>query len=47
MADGNPIKYIDLITPDDSIEKLVKQLDEANDAYNNLAGSIRAQAVSI
>lgn len=47
MADTNPIKYSDLIQPDDSIDKLVKQLDEANDAYNNLAGSIRAQAVSI
>lgn len=47
MADQNPIKYSDLIQPDDSIDKLVKQLDEANEAYNNLAGSIRAQAVSI
>ena len=46
MAD-NPIKYSELIQPDDSIEKLVRQLDEANEAYNNLAGSIRAQAVSI
>lgn len=43
----NPIKYSELIQPDDSIEKLVKQLDEANDAYNNLANSIKAQAVSI
>ena len=43
----NPIKYSDLIQPDDSIEKLVKELDEANDAYNNMAQSIKAQAVSI
>lgn len=47
MADQNPIKYVDLIQPDDSIEKLVKQLDEANEAYNNLAGSIKTQAASI
>ena len=43
----NPIKYSDLIQPDESISNLVKQLDEANDAYNNMAKSIKAQAVSI
>lgn len=43
----NPIKYSDLIQPDDSIEKLVRQLDEANDAYNNMAQSIKARAVNI
>lgn len=43
----NPIKYSDLIQPDSSIENLVKQLDEANEAYNNMAQSIKAQAVSI
>ena len=43
----NPIKYSELIQPDDSIENLIKQLDEASDAYNNLAGNIRAQSVSI
>ena len=42
-----PIKYSDLIEPDDSIEKLVKQLDEANQAYNNLAGSIHQEAQRI
>ena len=47
--DTNPIKYKDLILPDDSIETLIKQLDEANDAYNNLGNSIkqRAQTISI
>lgn len=43
----NPIRYSELIQPDDSIEKLIKQLDQASDAYNNLAGNIRAQSVSI
>ena len=43
----NPIKYSDLIQPDESISNLVKQLDAANDAYNNMAKSIKAQAVSI
>lgn len=47
--DTNPIKYKDLIQPDDSIENLIKQLDEANDAYNNIGNSIkqRAQTISI
>lgn len=47
--DTNPIKYKDLILPDDSIENLIKQLDEANDAYNNIGNSIkqRAQTISI
>ena len=44
MAEQNPIKYSDLIIPDDSIETLVKQLDEANDAYSNLANNIKAEA---
>ena len=43
----NPIRYSELIQPDDSIEKLIRQLDQASDAYNNLAGNIRAQSVSI
>lgn len=47
--DTNPIKYKDLILPDDSIENLITQLDEANEAYNNLGNSIkqRAQTISI
>ena len=40
----NPIKYSDLIQPDESISNLVKQLDEANDAYSNLAKSIQQEA---
>lgn len=45
--DTNPIKYKDLILPDDSIENLIKQLDEANDAYNNIGNSIKAEAQRI
>lgn len=44
MAEQNPIRYQDLIQPDDSIEKLIGQLDQANDAYNNLARSIQQEA---
>lgn len=44
MAEQNPIRYQDLVQPDDSIEKLIGQLDQANDAYNNLARSIQQEA---
>lgn len=42
-----PIKYSDLIQPDDSITNLIKQLDEANDAYNNIGNSIKQEAQRI
>ena len=42
-----PIKYSDLIQPDESINNLIKQLDEANEAYNNLGNSIKAEASRI
>ena len=42
-----PIRYVDLIQPDDSISTLIKQLDEANNAYNNLGASIKAEASRI
>lgn len=45
--ENNPIKYSDLILPDDSIEKLITQLDEANEAYNNIGNSIKAEAQRI
>ena len=45
--DTNPIKYKDLILPDDSIETLIKQLDEANEAYNNISNSIKSEAQRI
>ena len=43
----NPIKYSDLIQPDDSIEKLVTQLNEANSVYTEMAQNIKARAVNI
>jgi hypothetical protein len=42
-----PIKYSDLIQPDDSITTLIKQLDEANEAYNNIGNSIKQEAQRI
>lgn len=37
MADTNPIRYEDLIKPDDSIEKLQKQLEGVLDTYQKMA----------
>lgn len=44
MADTNPIKYSDLISPDDSITKLIAQLTELRDVYVNALKEIREQA---
>lgn len=42
--DGDKIKYSDIIQPDDSIEKLVKQLGELNQSYETMVNAIRAGA---
>ncbi len=47
MAEQNPIRYSDLISPDDSIEKLIGQLEQLNTAYTGMANSVRAQAASV
>lgn len=47
MADQNPIKYSDLISPDDSIEKLIGQLESLNSTYNQMAQSIIDKASSV
>lgn len=44
MAEDNKIKYSDIIEPDDSIEKLVKQLGELNQSYETMVNAIRAGA---
>lgn len=44
MAEDNKIKYSDIIQPDDSIEKLVKQLGELNQQYEVMVNAIRAGA---
>lgn len=43
----NPIRYQDLISPDDSIEKLIGQLEQLNTAYTTMAGSVRQQAADL
>lgn len=44
MADDDKIRYSDIIQPDDSIEKLVKQLGELNQSYETMVNAIRAGA---
>lgn len=44
MAEDDKIKYSDIIQPDDSIEKLVKQLGELNQQYETMINAIRAGA---
>ena len=45
MADNNnPIKYSDLVKPDDSITKLIAQLDQLSDAYMNTLNNIKSEA---
>lgn len=44
MAEDDKIKYSDIIGPDDSIEKLVKQLGELNQSYETMVNAIRAGA---
>ena len=44
MADEDKIKYSDIIQPDDSIEKLIKQLGEFSKSYETMINAIRAGA---
>lgn len=48
MADNNnPIKYSDLVSPDDSITKLINQLDQLSDAYMNTLKNIKSEAIMV
>lgn len=47
MADTNPIKYSDLISPDDSITKLIAQLNELREVYVSSIKDIREQAAQL
>jgi hypothetical protein len=48
MADNNnPIKYSDLVSPDDSITKLINQLDQLSDAYINTLKNIKSEAITV
>lgn len=48
MADNNnPIKYSDLVSPDNSITELIKQLDELSVSYTSALKNIRTEALQL
>lgn len=48
MADNNnPIKYSDLISPDNSITDLIKQLEELSNTYSDALKNIKAEAIQL
>lgn len=47
MDNNNPIKYSDLIAPDNSIEVLIKQLNELDATYKDMAKTIKSEASQI
>lgn len=48
MADSNnPIKYSDLVKPDNSITDLINQLDQLSDAYMNTLKNIKSEALTV
>ncbi len=47
MPEQNPIRYQDLITPDESIEKLIEQLEKLQEVYNGMAADVKRQAAEL
>lgn len=46
-SETNPIYYKDLVSPDNSITDLIKQLDELSDAYMNTLKNIKGEAIQL
>jgi methyl-accepting chemotaxis protein len=44
MADDDKIKYSDIIQPDDSIERLIQQLERLTSTYESMLEGVRAGA---
>lgn len=47
MDNPNPIYYSDLIKPDNSIEKLIEELDELIDKYESVKSKIQSSAAEV
>lgn len=47
MEQTNPIKYSDLVKPDEAINNLIKQLEQLQNQYKKTADSIRAEAQNV
>lgn len=45
--DNQAIKYSDLVKPDDSITKLIAQLDQLSEAYMNALQNIKSEAITV
>jgi hypothetical protein len=43
----NPIKYSDLIKPDNSISDLIKQLEDLQKVYSDTAAKLKEQALQV
>lgn len=46
-TETNPIFYKDLVSPDNSITDLIKQLDELSDTYMNTLKNIKGEAIQL
>ena len=46
-AETNPIYYKDLVSPDNSITDLIRQLDELSDTYMNTLKNIKGEAIQL
>lgn len=47
MPNNNPIKYSDLVSPDNSITDLIKQLQELLDTYGKTSSGIKSEAAQL
>lgn len=48
MADNNnPIKYSDLVKPDNSIARLIKELEELKLSYSDTLETVKAEAITV
>lgn len=43
----NPLKYSELIAPDDSIENAIKQLTQLGETYDKMVGKVRTEATAL
>lgn len=47
MADNDKIEYKDLVNPDDSITRLISQLEQLNTTYGKMLDSVKSNAKSV
>ena len=47
MPGSNPIYYKDLVSPDDSIERLIKELNQLKSTYSDILDLVKKGAAEI